>query len=80
MKKSIRFSGFLLLESFIWMIIFIFALHTNTKTIQDMMERQKKKTGADLAKCVGILKDDGEYDKILEESRSYFKKWAKRYA
>ena len=51
-----------------------------TETIRDLLEKPKKKTGADLAKCVGILKGDREYGKIMEESRSYFKKWAKKYA
>ena len=40
----------------------------------------RKKIGADLWKCVGLLdKDDKEYDKIMKELGPLYRKWTKRY-
>lgn len=50
-----------------------------SETIMDLVEIAKWKTGADLRKHVGILKDDKEYDKIMKELRPLYRKWTKRY-
>ena len=50
-----------------------------SETIMDLMEIAKWKIGADLRKHVGILKDDKEYDKIMNDLRPLYKKWTKRY-
>ena len=50
-----------------------------SETIMDLVEIAKWKTGADLSKHVGILKDDKEYDKIMKELRPLYRKWTKRY-
>ncbi|MBI2508082.1 antitoxin VapB family protein [Candidatus Woesearchaeota archaeon] len=39
-----------------------------------------KKTGKDLMKCFGILKDDKEYDKIMKDTRKRWAEWTKKYA
>lgn len=51
-----------------------------SETIKDLIEIKKWKTGADLVKHVGVLKDDKEYDKIMKELKPLYKKWTKRYA
>ena len=47
------------------------------KTI--MIEMHKRKTGKDLIKHIGVIKDD-EYDKIMKEIKPLYRKWTKRYA
>jgi len=51
-----------------------------SETIKNLIEIKKWKTGADLVKHVGRLKDDKEYDRIIKELRPQYKKWTKRYA
>ncbi|MBI2671627.1 hypothetical protein HYX16_01705 [Candidatus Woesearchaeota archaeon] len=43
-------------------------------------ERETIKTGKELFKLLGALKDDKEYEKILKESKKGWAKWTKRYA
>lgn len=51
-----------------------------SETIKDLIEAKGMKTGKDLVKHVGILKDDKEYDKIMKELKPLYKRWTKRYA
>ena len=50
-----------------------------SQAIKDMLETHKKKTGKDLIKHVGVIKDN-EYDEIMEELRPLYRKWTRRYA
>ena len=50
-----------------------------SETIKDLIETHKRKTGKDLIKHVGVIKDD-EYSKIMKELKPLYKKWTKRYA
>ncbi len=51
-----------------------------SEVIIDLMDTAKRKTGADLIKHVGVLKDDKEYEKIMKELKPLYRKWTKRYA
>ena len=51
-----------------------------SEAIRNLMETAKAKTGADLEKHVGVLKEDKEYDKIMGKLRPLYKKWTKKYA
>ena len=50
-----------------------------SEAIKDLIETHKKKTGKDLTKHVGVIKDD-EYDRIMKELKPLYRKWTKRYA
>ncbi len=50
-----------------------------SETIKDLIDTQKRKTGRDLLKHVGTIKDN-EYDKIMKELKPLYRKWTKRYA
>lgn len=50
-----------------------------SEIIKDLMETHKRKTGRDLAKHVGVIKDN-EYDKIMRELKPLYRKWTKKYA
>lgn len=51
-----------------------------SETIKNLIEMNKKKTGADLIKHVGVLENDKEYDKIMKELKPLYRKWTQRYA
>ncbi|MBI2559067.1 antitoxin VapB family protein [Candidatus Woesearchaeota archaeon] len=50
-----------------------------SEAIKDLIETNKRKTGRDLLKHVGTIKDN-EYDKIMKELKPRYRKWTKRYA
>ena len=50
-----------------------------SETIKELIEANKRKTGKDLIKHVGIIKDN-EYDKIMRELKPFYRKWTKKYA
>ena len=50
-----------------------------SETIKDLIDTHKRKTGRDLIKHVGVIKDD-DYDKIIKELKPLYRKWTKRYA
>ena len=51
-----------------------------SEVIRDIIEPSKK-TGKELKVCLGILKDDKEYDKEWRETlKKGWDKWNKRYA
>ena len=50
-----------------------------TEVISDYLEKPKK-TGEGLKECLGIIKDDKEYDKIMKETGKRWSKWTRQYA
>ena len=50
-----------------------------SEVIKDLIETHRKKTGKDLIKHVGVIKDN-EYDEIMGELKPLYRKWTKRYA
>ena len=50
-----------------------------SEAIKELMEIKKKKTGKDLLKHVGVIKDN-EYGKIMKELKPVYAKWTKKYA
>ena len=40
---------------------------------------EKTNNGKDLKKCLGILKNDKEYNEIMKEIKSYWNRWTRRY-
>lgn len=52
-----------------------------SEVIMGLMETKRRKTGAGLRACLGLLdKNDDEYGKAMKELRPLYKKWTKRYA
>ena len=52
-----------------------------TEVIINLMNKSKRKTGAGLKECLGLLeKDDKEYDEIMKELRILYKRWTQKYA
>jgi len=50
-----------------------------SEVIRELIDTNKRKTGRDLLKHVGAIKDN-EYDKIMKELKPLYRKWTKRYA
>ena len=50
-----------------------------SEIIKELIETHNRKTGRDLLKHVGVIKDD-EYDKVMKELKPLYRKWTKRYA
>ena len=50
-----------------------------SEAIRELIDTHKRKTGKDLVKHVGAIKDD-EYGKIMKELKPLYRKWTKRYA
>ena len=50
-----------------------------SEAIKGLIETHRKKTGKDLLKHVGVIKDN-EYDEIMNEIRPLWAKWTKKYA
>lgn len=51
-----------------------------SEVILESLHKPRLKTGEGLRECLGLFKDDKEYDKVLKESRKMWAKWTKRYA
>jgi len=51
-----------------------------SEVVVELVEEKKMKTGKGLKACLGILKDDKEYGKVMKEARKGWEKWNKRYA
>ncbi len=50
-----------------------------SETIKILIEAKKGKTGKDLLKHVGVIKDN-DYAGIIKEIKPLYAKWTKRYA
>ena len=51
-----------------------------SEVIKDLIETKKRKTGAGLRECLGLLdKDDNEYEKAMKGLCPLYKKWTRRY-
>lgn len=52
-----------------------------TEVIHSLMAKSKRKTGAGLKECLGLLdKNDKEYDEVMKELKGLYKKWTQKYA
>ncbi len=51
-----------------------------SEVILESLHKPKLKTGEGLRKCLGLFKDDKEYDGVMKESRKMWKKWTEHYA
>jgi len=51
-----------------------------SEVILESLEKNKKKTVGNLKECLGLFKDDKEYDKVMKEAKKGWDRWNKRYA
>ena len=51
-----------------------------SEVIVELISNRRQKTGYDLKKHFGVLKDDKEYEKIQKELKAGWHRWQKRYA
>ena len=51
-----------------------------SEVILESLEKNKKKTVENLKECLGLFKDDKEYDKVMKEAKKGWDRWNKRYA